>query len=108
MCFPVHENSIFNSLVYQLILETAQSGLTHYWSEYGFLELIAANKLILKDLSAKEEFQAMTIDDLLYILIFLGGMFVLVMLVFLAEFLVFYRQSIFNRLRKYFCKSTRM
>ncbi|XP_046803871.1 uncharacterized protein LOC111680608 [Lucilia cuprina] len=28
MCFPVQENSIYNSLIYQLILETAQSGLT--------------------------------------------------------------------------------
>ncbi|XP_037811574.1 uncharacterized protein LOC119603588 [Lucilia sericata] len=72
MCFPVHENSIYNSLIYQLILETAQSGLTVFWSEYGFLELIEAKKLNLKDLSAKEEFRAMTIEDLQYIFTFLG------------------------------------
>ncbi|XP_037811573.1 uncharacterized protein LOC119603587 [Lucilia sericata] len=105
MCFPVHENSIFNSLIYQLILETAQSGLTFYWSEYGFLELISADKLILKDLSAREEFRAMTVNDLQYILIFLGIMLVFVNLVFVCELLVFYRRRIFKRLWKGFART---
>lgn len=105
MCFPVHENSIFNSLVYQLILETAQSGLTFYWFEYSFLELITAKKLILKDLSAKEVFEAMTVDDLQYIMIFWAIMFAVNSFVFLMELLIFHRHSIRRRLRRIFSRN---
>lgn len=101
MCFPIQDNSIYNSMIYRLILETAQSGLQFFWAEYGFLELLAARKLILKDLSAKQEFQAMTIDDLQYIMIFMGGMCIFVNLIFIAELLVFYRRRIIYGVKRF-------
>ncbi|XP_037943379.1 uncharacterized protein LOC119676217 [Teleopsis dalmanni] len=66
MCFPVHQNSIFSGILYQLILETAQSGLTRQWEQMGFLELIAAGKLNLTDLSKKREYTSMQMEDLKY------------------------------------------
>lgn len=100
MCFPIHENSIYASIIYRLILETAQSGLQNYWAEYGFLELISAKKLILKDLTAKQEFQAMTVDDLQYIIIFMAGMYLFAMFVFIGELLTFYRCSIIRNVKR--------
>uniref|UniRef100_A0A1I8MBL9 Ionotropic glutamate receptor C-terminal domain-containing protein n=1 Tax=Musca domestica TaxID=7370 RepID=A0A1I8MBL9_MUSDO len=98
MCFPIHENSLFIELMYKLMLEVSQSGLMNMWMEHGFLELIQADKLQRSDLSQKKEFEAMTVDDLLYIFIFLAVMFVFVVLVFIGEFVVFHREKVWKGL----------
>ncbi|XP_061386369.1 uncharacterized protein LOC133321292, partial [Musca vetustissima] len=99
MVFPIHENSLFIEAMYNLMLEIWQSGLMNVWMEHGFLELIKAKKLVLSDLSRKKEFEAMKVDDLLYIFIFLGIMLVVVVLVFIGELLVFHKQKIREKLR---------
>lgn len=105
MCFPIHENSIYKETLYQLILETAQAGLTEHWRQNGFIELIYANQLSFADLSKKNEFTAMKILDLKYIWFGLAVMVVVVWIVFIAELCIFRRKAIKLRIKSCFRKN---
>ncbi|XP_018790147.1 PREDICTED: uncharacterized protein LOC108969717, partial [Bactrocera latifrons] len=67
MCFPIHSNSIFSQILRDMILRTAQAGLTEYWTRSGFLEMLKAGRVSLKDLSRRNEFRAMAVKDMKYI-----------------------------------------
>ncbi|XP_054081263.1 uncharacterized protein LOC114803708 [Zeugodacus cucurbitae] len=67
MCFPIHTNSIFSIILRDMIFQTAQAGLTEYWMRGGFLELIRAGRLGFEDLSRRNEFSAMAVEDMKYV-----------------------------------------
>ncbi|XP_054747621.1 uncharacterized protein LOC129253328 [Anastrepha obliqua] len=64
LCFPINNNSIFTEIANEMILDAAQSGLTEHWTRSAFLELINAGRLSFMDLSRKNEFRAMKVEDL--------------------------------------------
>ncbi|XP_017484624.1 PREDICTED: uncharacterized protein LOC108373270 [Rhagoletis zephyria] len=85
LSFPIHSNSIFAEILNEMILETMESGLIEHWSQASFLELIRAGRLKFVDLSRKNEFRPMKVEDLKYVWIGYGVMCLVVVLVFLAE-----------------------
>ncbi|XP_036333544.1 uncharacterized protein LOC118744536 [Rhagoletis pomonella] len=85
LSFPIHSNSIFAEKLNEMILETMESGLIEHWSQTSFLELIRAGRLKFVDLSRKNEFRPMKVEDLKYVWIGYGVMCLVMVLVFVAE-----------------------
>ncbi|XP_050316972.1 uncharacterized protein LOC126751080 [Bactrocera neohumeralis] len=92
MCFPIHSNSIFSQILQDMILRTAQAGLTEYWRRSGFLEMLKAGRVSLKDLSRRNEFRAMAVEDMKYVWMGYGTACAIMTTVFLAELCYFRRK----------------
>ncbi|XP_036333294.1 uncharacterized protein LOC118744380 [Rhagoletis pomonella] len=83
--FPIHSNSIFSQKLNEMILETTEFGLVEYWSQISFLDLIRAGRLKFVDLSRKNEFRPMKVEDLKLVWIGFGVVCVATVFVFLTE-----------------------
>ncbi|KAH8280979.1 hypothetical protein KR054_006358 [Drosophila jambulina] len=93
--FPLHENSVFMEPVLRLVLELAETGLSHYWLKKVFSELIEAGEMHFVDLSPRREFRAMQLQDLEYIWYGFAVMAVFSSLVWLLE-VTFYKMKSFK------------
>ncbi|XP_036333417.1 uncharacterized protein LOC118744455 [Rhagoletis pomonella] len=91
--FPIHSNSIFAQKLNEMILETTEFGLVEYWSQISFMDLIRAGRLKFVDLSRKNEFRPMKVEDLKLVWIGLGVMCVAMVFVFLTERCCYYRRK---------------
>ncbi|KAH8388353.1 hypothetical protein KR093_004742, partial [Drosophila rubida] len=83
--FPIAPNSVFREPLERLIGEATATGLMAHWRDMAFSEMITAGKLSLADLGKPNEFRAMRLMDLHYILIAGALMMTLAFIVFLLE-----------------------
>ncbi|KAM8707369.1 hypothetical protein ACLKA7_011455 [Drosophila subpalustris] len=90
VAFPVALNSVFREPLDRLIGEVTATGLMAHWHDMAFSEMITAGKLTLADLGQANEFRAMQLIDLNYILIAAALMLICAFVVFLIELLLFY------------------
>ncbi|KAL7728201.1 hypothetical protein ACLKA6_005619 [Drosophila palustris] len=76
VAFPVAINSVFREPLDRLIGEVTATGLMTHWRDMAFSEMITAGKLTLADLGQTNEFRAMQLIDLNYILIAAASMLI--------------------------------